>query len=395
MLVAPSAQTAQLPLYISRHLPATFVDSDLIRQCMERLARLPSSLHRHHPSYEHVLLEAETATALLSSLTDEPSSSAIEAALDANASRLRESAFPGSRHRSSLVLASVGSDPAAAIVATLGTVHTVGQALRNLLTPRWLHDCEAAPCLMATHLVHSSAWSTECGGDLAAFSSLPSPSAGDTGCVRPGASYPLSRLQRRACRIWQAEAESTIGGAEPAVPWLEAVQQMNAAAASGEVFARGTSLGGPERLLATRQSTSLQLAEQVFTLEEALSMCCEYEDRLPPATDAGALAGVAGAAEALALLAVARRLQQVMAWIAREGGPTKRLTEAMAPGSTVKRDIDTRWAVLASRALRPEGVLVTLPGRGHNESWPKPALATVSIVGQRLGWLPGSGASKQ
>jgi len=345
-----------LPLALGRGLPPWFVDP--------ALAGAGSVFARRAAMGMALPFPEALDTAAAASLEELCRTGAD---IKTHAAALRESAFPGAAALASRILAHSHGDAAAAVSVAVAMAETGAGTLAHIVGPRLLGQTHAAETFLAVHAVYVAPWASDAGMDAA---------VGAAGAASPGtvprACVPLSAAQRLACGLPLRPGAAHLGPSDPVprpvVPAAAAAEDAVPVAALPAVVA----VARP-RLSLHRSTVSLHAAVCVAT---ALS-------ELLPLDDDAALDAMPGATEALAVLAVARRVIEAVEWVAAEGGPRRHLDAALEGGRSGHGDA---FASLASRALREEGVLVAVPGTGHNAPWGPGHLAMVRGTGARLGW---------
>lgn len=391
-----SPVNASLPLFLSPRLPPTYVDADLVAACFPSLQQAqgivldrlcaPSAMDAVRTKVADALAAAGAVAADGTGGAGGAASMAA-AAPSLDADLLRETAFPGITNSVDAVIRAVRGDVPAAMIAALSSAMTAAGPMLALLQSDLLAHSEAAPGFFALHAVYSMAWAVESGADAADTTV--------TGEV-PLWARPASQQARLACglpprpdSVWASQA--VLAGA-PAL--------LAAPADPGAVFPDGPSLSTrgavppaslagvvalPSRLVLTSDGGATVPGSRSVSLHAAVAIASTIAERMHPQA---VERGDPGAKEAMLALCAARRLIEIAEWIALRGGPRAQLDAALAHGTLAREGLATVWKLLASRALRPEGVLITLGGRGHNMSWKRSHVAMVRDCGQRLGWWP-------
>ncbi|KAA0165072.1 hypothetical protein FNF31_02085 [Cafeteria roenbergensis] len=386
-----SPANASLPLFLSPRVPPTFVDADLIAACIPSLQQAPPiARDRIFSPGATTAVRGKVAEALAAAEKDASASAAgagrAAAGLELDLELLRETAFPGISVAAEAMLRAFRGDVPAAIVAALCSGQTAAGPTLTVLQGDLLSHPAAAPGFFALHTVYSMAWAVESGADAADTTA--------SGQV-PLWARPASQAARLACGLPLRPDSAWAGGARAGPGALLA-----APADPGALFPDGpslstagpipsTSLVGvmalPTRLGQLPGGGALAPGAQHASLHASVALASVISERLHPTA---VERGDPGAKEAMQALSAARRIVEIAEWIALRGGPRAQLDAALARGTLPRDGPATGWRMLASRALRPEGVLITLEGRGHNMAWRRNHVAMIRDCGQRLGWWP-------
>ena len=386
-----SPANASLPLFLSPRVPPTFVDADLIAACIPSLQQAPPiARDRIFSPGATTAVRGKAAEALAAAEKDASASAAgagrAAAGLELDLELLRETAFPGISVAAEAMLRAFRGDVPAAIVAALCSGQTAAGPTLTVLQGDLLSHPAAAPGFFALHTVYSMAWAVESGADAADTTA--------SGQV-PLWARPASQAARLACGLPLRPDSAWAGGARAGPGALLA-----APADPGALFPDGpslstagpipsTSLVGvmalPTRLGQLPGGGALAPGAQHASLHASVALASVISERLHPTA---VERGDPGAKEAMQALSAARRIVEIAEWIALRGGPRAQLDAALARGTLPRDGPATGWRMLASRALRPEGVLITLEGRGHNMAWRRNHVAMIRDCGQRLGWWP-------
>ncbi|KAA0154955.1 hypothetical protein FNF29_02099 [Cafeteria roenbergensis] len=386
-----SPANASLPLFLSPRVPPTFVDADLIAACIPSLQQAPPiARDRIFSPGATTAVRGKAAEALAAAEKDASASAAgagrAAAGLELDLELLRETAFPGISVAAEAMLRAFRGDVPAAIVAALCSGQTAAGPTLTVLQGDLLSHPAAAPGFFALHTVYSMAWAVESGADAADTTA--------SGQV-PLWARPASQAARLACGLplrpdsaWAGGARAGPGAllaapADPGAPFPDGPSLSTA----GPI--PSTSLVGvmalPTRLDQLPGGGALAPGAQHASLHASVALASVISERLHPTA---VERGDPGAKEAMQALSAARRIVEIAEWIALRGGPRAQLDAALARGTLPRDGPATGWRMLASRALRPEGVLITLEGRGHNMAWRRNHVAMIRDCGQRLGWWP-------
>ncbi|KAA0175558.1 hypothetical protein FNF27_02968 [Cafeteria roenbergensis] len=386
-----SPANASLPLFLSPRVPPTFVDADLIAACIPSLQQAPPiARDRIFSPGATTAVRGKVAEALAAAEKDASASAAgagrAAAGLELDLELLRETAFPGISVAAEAMLRAFRGDVPAAIVAALCSGQTAAGPTLTVLQGDLLSHPAAAPGFFALHTVYSMAWAVESGADA-----VDTTASGQV----PLWARPASQAARLACGLPLRPDSAWAGGARAGPGALLA-----APADPGALFPDGpslstagpipsTSLVGvmalPTRLDQLPGGGALAPGAQHASLHASVALASVISERLHPTA---VERGDPGAKEAMQALSAARRIVEIAEWIALRGGPRAQLDAALARGTLPRDGPATGWRMLASRALRPEGVLITLEGRGHNMAWRRNHVAMIRDCGQRLGWWP-------
>lgn len=254
------------------------------------------------------------------------------------------SGFPGLAAEVAGLLEAGGGDATAATVLALTTLPVMGYSLAAFAT----QSVDALDAALCAHAVYLEGWEDE------------------RGRVRPGC--PLTPAQRIAA------------GLNSGLPVASSTR-----AVDGSTSAPLSSDGAVDRLRGFRGGLGGAAAAAAASSDSSPDLGMSFARSIAILSDLASRISAAdvseGAVQARRAAALALQLHRVFEWVYRSAVRIDADSEIHHRDS----EADHVLALLAGRALRPEGVAFTV-NSGHNDRWPPAVVSAVREVLARLGW---------